>query len=77
MPVWTLPLSSSLRSRPNLVLEKDHYRHGIEGHVGGSKKDDVLAFSDLDQASNPADRKSCRGAVFLVQRGAVTYKSKK
>ena len=64
-------------SGPNLVPDEDNYKHGIEGHAGSSKKDDVLAFSDSDHASDPTDRKSCRGAVFLVQGGAVAYKSEK
>ena len=29
------------------------------------------------RASDPTDRKSCQGAVFLVQGGAVAYKSEK
>ena len=61
----------------NLVLHEDNYKHGIKGHAGSSKKDDVLALSDLDHASNPTDRKSCQGADFLVQGGAVAYKSEK
>ena len=51
---------------PNLVLDEDNYKHTIESHAGSSKKDDVLAFLDLDYTSNLTDRKSCRGAVFLV-----------
>ena len=50
-------------SGPNLVSDEENYKHGIEGHAGSSKKDDVLAFSDSDHASDPTDRKSCRGAV--------------
>lgn len=60
-----------------MVLHEDNYKHGIEGHADSSKKDDVLAFSDSDHASDPTDQKSCRGAVFLVQGGAVAYKSEK
>ena len=62
---------------PNLVPDKDNYKHGIEGHAASSKKDDILAFWDSDHASDLTDRKSCRGAVFLVQEGAVAYKSEK
>ena len=37
----------------------DSYKHGIEGYAGSSKRNDVLAFSDSDHASDPTDRKSC------------------
>lgn len=58
-----------------MIVNPDSYHHGIKGNAGSSKKNDVLAFSDSDHANDLTDRKSCRGAVFLIQRGAVAYKS--
>jgi len=46
----------------------DYYSidHGIEGHVGAASLQDGEAFSDTDYATDPRDRKSILGFVFMV-----------
>lgn len=51
--------------------------HNIIGYAGTSKRDDMQAFSDADHASDPVDRKSVRGYVFMISGGAVCYSSTK
>lgn len=60
-----------------MVLNEDNYKHGIKSHVGSSKKDDILAFSDSNHASDSTNRKSYQGVVFLVQGRVIAYKSEK
>jgi hypothetical protein len=57
----------------------DYYSidHGIEGHVGAASLQDGEAFSDTDYATDPRDRKSILGFVFMVHGGAVMTYSKK
>ena len=57
----------------------DYYSidHGIEGHVGAASLQDGEAFSDTDYATDPRDRKSILGFVFMVYGGAVMTYSKK
>jgi hypothetical protein len=57
----------------------DYYSvdHGIEGHVGAASLQDGEAFSDTDYATDPRDRKSVLGFVFMVYGGAVMMYSKK
>jgi hypothetical protein len=57
----------------------DYYSidHNIEGHVGAANLQDGEAFSDTDYATDPRDRKSILGFVFMVYGGAVMTYSKK
>jgi hypothetical protein len=57
----------------------DYYSvdHNIEGHVGAASLQDREAFSDTDYATDPRDRKSILGFVFMVYGGAVITYSKK
>lgn len=57
----------------------DYYSvdHNIEGHVGAASLQDGEAFSDTDYATDPRDRKSILGFVFMVYGGAVMTYSKK
>ncbi|KID93786.1 copia-like retrotransposable element, partial [Metarhizium majus ARSEF 297] len=57
----------------------DYYSvdHNIEGHVGSADLQNGDAFSDTDYATDPRDRKSILGFVFLVYGGAVMTYSKK
>ncbi|KAM4067824.1 hypothetical protein HRG_012400 [Hirsutella rhossiliensis] len=57
----------------------DYYSidHNIEGHVGSAGLQDGEAFSDTDYATDPRDRKSILGFVFMVYGGAVMTYSKK
>jgi hypothetical protein len=57
----------------------DYYSidHNIEGHVGTACLQDGEAFSDTDYATDPRDRKSILGFVFMVYGGAVMTYSKK
>lgn len=57
----------------------DYYSvdHNIEGHVGTASLQDGEAFSDTDYATDPRDRKSILGFVFMVYGGAVMTYSKK
>ena len=40
--------------------------HNIIGYAGTSKKEDMQTFSDIDHASNPKDKKSIWGFVFII-----------
>jgi hypothetical protein len=51
--------------------------HNIEGHMGTASLQDGQAFSDIDYATDPRDRKSILGIVFMVYEGAVMTYSKK
>lgn len=64
-------------NRPNWVFNENNCKHGIEGHAGSLKKDDVLGFLNSNHASNLTNRKSCWRAVFLIWEEAIAYKSKK
>lgn len=57
----------------------DYYSvdHNIEGHVGSAGLQNGDAFSDTDYATDPRDRKSILGFVFMVYGGAVMTYSKK
>ncbi|KAM4067912.1 hypothetical protein HRG_009755 [Hirsutella rhossiliensis] len=57
----------------------DYYSidHNIEGHVGSAGLQDGEAFSDTDYATDPRDRKSILGFIFMVYGGAVMTYSKK
>ncbi|OAA36686.1 hypothetical protein NOR_07486 [Metarhizium rileyi] len=57
----------------------DYYSvdHNIEGHVGSADLQNGDAFSDTDYATDPRDRKSILGFVFLVYGGAAMTYSKK
>ncbi|KAM4063377.1 reverse transcriptase (RNA-dependent DNA polymerase) [Hirsutella rhossiliensis] len=50
---------------------------GALGHVGSAGLQDGEAFSDTDYATDPRDRKSILGFVFMVYGGAVMTYSKK
>jgi hypothetical protein len=57
----------------------DYYSidHNIEGHVGSASLQNGDTFSDSDYATDPRDRKSILGFVFMVYGGAVMTYSKK
>ncbi len=60
-----------------MTINKYYDKHGIKSLAGSSKKDSVFFFLDSDYASNFTDQKSCQRAVFLLQGGAIAYKSEK
>ena len=51
--------------------------HNIIGYADTSKKEDMQAFSDVDYASDPSDKKSIRGFVFTIMGEVVCFNSTK
>ena len=51
--------------------------HNIIGYARTSTKEDMQAFADTDHVSDPIDRKSICGYIFIISGGAVCFNSTK
>lgn len=59
-----------------LAYAKDH-EIGLTYGGGGDWSTEIIGYSDADWGSNPNDRKSISGFVFLLGGGAISWSSKK